>query len=84
MQNNARGGYNVGDKTNQASGNDEENQYRMVSQCLSIEDLTYTKNGLEPENHENLEYVTTIFKLTKKKCGTDYQDVHVGHQMYTC
>merc|ERR1711976_893157 len=28
-QNNNRGGYNVGDKTDQASGNNEENQYRM-------------------------------------------------------
>merc|ERR1711976_1002077 len=28
-QNNNRGGYNVGDKTSQSSGNNEENQYRM-------------------------------------------------------
>lgn len=28
-QNNNRGGYNVGDKTSQASGNDQKNQYRM-------------------------------------------------------
>ena len=30
LQNNNRGGYNVGDKTDQASGNNEDNQYRMV------------------------------------------------------
>ena len=30
-QNNNRGGYNVGDKTDQKAGNNKANQYQMVS-----------------------------------------------------
>ena len=32
LQNNNRGGYNAGDATKNAAGNNEGNQYRMVSQ----------------------------------------------------
>ena len=34
VQNNNRGGYNVGDKTDRPSGKDQEKQYRMVGSCV--------------------------------------------------
>ena len=34
LQNNNRGGYNVGDKTDKAAGNNPANQYQMVKVLL--------------------------------------------------
>ena len=40
-QNNNRGGYNVGDAGAGASGNNEGNQYRMVSDMLLFDQPTF-------------------------------------------